>query len=405
MKLVFLFVFLVFQFGQLFPQSPVHDLERDALKRYRKIQTHVRKTPEESSGDIDLLSEYLQEGMETDLEKVRSIYLWIAFNITYDMEKFLGGRFEGQTIPGVLKGKKAICDGYSNLFSALCNSAGIENRKIIGYSKGYGYNPGQKFAVSNHAWNAVMINEEWYLLDVTWAASRSNNSDFKPGEKNLEHYFLTDPEVFLIDHLPEDPQWQLLEEPISLEDFEAGKNVPKSKKSSEIDKNTDVYGKEIALYDRVTRHNPRNRDARFRLGYAYLSKALDTMEIIHTLGGEQVFSDLEDLGERIIGLLDQAEKNFGMLDERYSDYERLKNMRIECIYQKGVFHYEAGFQLITLMTKMDEIEYQNKFNDYQKEVNRYWDQAITYFERIPPGSLYSEQAVRYIDYFIPEYRP
>jgi len=36
-----------------------------------------------------------------------------------------------------------------------------------------------------------------------------------------EHYFLTDPDEFIQEFRASDPQWQLLERPISLEEFEA----------------------------------------------------------------------------------------------------------------------------------------------------------------------------------------
>ena len=318
---------------------------------------------------------------------------------------FLSGRFGGQSIHRVLEEKKAICDGYSNLFSALCNRLGVENVKILGYSKVYGYEPGQKFAVSNHAWNAVLLNEEWYLIDVTWGASRSNNEDFQASEGNLERYFLTEPSLFLLDHLPEDPQWQLVSDPVSIEDFESGKNIPKVEKSSKIDQNTDVYGKEIAHYARIITHNPRNRDARFRLGYAYLSKALDTLETIHTLPEENIFVGMHQLGERIEELLDEAEKHFGMIDSNHRQYDKSRLLLVECLYQKGVFNYEAGFQMLTLLSEMDEMNNRANFESYKAEVNLYWDLAIRFFERVPPGSLYTEQAQRYIDYYIPEYRP
>ena len=142
-------------------QSPVDKLSREAQRDYRNIRSHVRNTPKSIETDVDALASYLEEGMNSDLEKVRSLYLWVAYNVTYDMKAFMRGRLGEQSVPDVLQKRKAVCEGYANLFSALCERAGIENRKIIGYSKGYGYEAGQKFAVSNHAWNAVRLDEEW----------------------------------------------------------------------------------------------------------------------------------------------------------------------------------------------------------------------------------------------------
>jgi len=50
---------------------------------------------------------------------------------------------------------------------------------------------------SNHAWNKVLIDGQWHLLDVTWSRDTVNKivDDF---------YFLTDPKIFVLNHYPED---------------------------------------------------------------------------------------------------------------------------------------------------------------------------------------------------------
>ena len=386
-------------------QSPVDKLSREAQRDYRDIRSHVRNTPKSIETDVDALASYLQEGMNTDLEKVRSLYLWVAYNVTYDMKAFMRGRLGEQTVPDVLQKRKAVCEGYANLFSALCERAGLENRKIIGYSKGYGYEAGQKFAVSNHAWNAVRLDEEWFLLDVTWAASRSNASDFGPSENNLERYFLTQPHIFLIDHLPEDPEWQLIESPISLDDFEAGKNVPAGQKKKKVKITGDTYSREVAHYERVVRHNPGSQEAQFRLGYAYLSKALDTLEVIHDLRTDSIFLQLEQMEPRLYHFLDEAAERFSGLRTSYSNFDKAQSLLEECTYQKGVFHYEAGFQILSLLVDMDKQTYFTNAEKYTEEVNLHWDIAIDHFKKVPDSSLYHEQARQYIDHYIPEYRP
>jgi len=386
-------------------QSQIINLSRDELRSYRGIKPYINKIPSEYTQNIDELSTYLGEGMSSDLEKVRSIYLWIAGNITYDMKAFIAARYEGQTIPTVLEDKKAICEGYANLFSALCTKVGVENAKILGYSKGYGYDAGQKFAISNHAWNAVRLRDEWFLLDVTWAASNSNVAEFQASSDNLEKYFLTEPHIFLIDHLPEDPEWQLIQSPITLDEFETGKNVPSGQKKKKVNLAKDIYGREIAHYERVIRHNPTSKEAHFRLGYAHLSKALDTLESIHQIDTKSLFEELNLLELRIHHHLEMAEKSFSRLGSDYANYEKAQTLIEECQYQKGVFHYEAGFQILSLLVDMDKEEYFQYAERYGKEVNSHWDLAIGYFEEIKSSSLYYEQAQRYITYFIPEYRP
>ena len=93
-----------------------------------------------------------------------------------------------------------------------------------------------------HWWIAVYIEDSWRLIDPTWGAGESQHIQ-KMNQKNVlgeyndqtkeytkkinEYYFLTDPEEFSSSHLPwkedEDDyeKWQLLEDPISLDQFNA----------------------------------------------------------------------------------------------------------------------------------------------------------------------------------------
>jgi transglutaminase/protease-like cytokinesis protein 3 len=104
----------------------------------------------------------------------------------------------------------------------LAKAVQIEMVQVIGYSKGYDYKIGDSFnEVPNHAWNAVKINGRWFLLDVTWGAGYiDENNRFV--RRFQDHYFLTPPESFILDHLPEDERWQLTDQPISLREFENG---------------------------------------------------------------------------------------------------------------------------------------------------------------------------------------
>ena len=92
-------------------------------------------------------------------------------------------------------------------------------------------------------WNAVLVDGEWRLLDVLWASCAlvrrrvagwalidvdgerlaGEQEDDSPGEKryhNNEFFFLTDPDQFVCTHLPNDPAWQLLPNPLSVKQFE-----------------------------------------------------------------------------------------------------------------------------------------------------------------------------------------
>ncbi|MBF0473678.1 MAG: hypothetical protein HQK93_08100 [Nitrospirae bacterium] len=174
---------------------------------------------EKEDESLESLAKYLTKDAKSDRAKVWSIYVWVTENIAYDVKGLQSGNYGDLSPNGVLKKRSAICAGYSGLFQNLAQLAGLLVVRISGYAKGAGYKNGQRFEKPNHDWNAVRIDNKWFLIDTTWGAGTVGNDKFN---KNFEdHYFLTPPEQFIFGHLPEDKEWQLLKSPITKEEFES----------------------------------------------------------------------------------------------------------------------------------------------------------------------------------------
>ncbi len=187
---------------------------------YNKIDDHALNAPSSAETSIESLASYLVAPARNEREKARAIFRWIAENIDYNIEGYFSGDFGAQDANDLLKSRKSVCDGYSDLFESLAKGAGLEAVRIAGYGKGYGYMPGQNISgKSNHAWNAVRINGSWYLVDCTWGAGYINE-DKKYVREFDEHYFMTPPGEFIYDHFPDDSLWQLMEMPISASEYE-----------------------------------------------------------------------------------------------------------------------------------------------------------------------------------------
>ncbi|CAF1027100.1 unnamed protein product [Didymodactylos carnosus] len=136
------------------------------------------------------------------------IFYWISQNIEYDVDSFFRHSIPSQNSKAVFHSKKSVCEGYATLFKTLCDSIQLQCVKISGYAKGYSYRQGGSFSDTNHAWNAVKIDQHWILLDSTWGTGHVYHRQFK---RKLDlHYFLTRPEQMIYDHLPERSEWQLL---------------------------------------------------------------------------------------------------------------------------------------------------------------------------------------------------
>jgi transglutaminase/protease-like cytokinesis protein 3 len=171
-----------------------------------------------SGNSVSELANILSKYAQTEAEKARIIYSWIAYNIKYDVPSYLSGNFSNIEPADVLKYRLAVCSGYANLYQELAKEMGLESVTINGYSKGIGYIVGNSTEL-NHGWNGVKIDGNWYLIDVTWGAGHIENNNFVA--KFNPFYFATPPEQFIYDHLPEKTEWQLLANPFTREKFES----------------------------------------------------------------------------------------------------------------------------------------------------------------------------------------
>lgn len=176
------------------------------------------------------LANRIAKDFDSDLEKVRAVYFWIANNVVYSMDEsqkfnytITGGddylrkekKYIQKLSTRVVSKGKAVCEGYSVLFTEVCKELNIKSKVVSGSAKTKIKDIGKRF-YSNHAWNIVLIEGESYLLDVTWGAGSYNNrfiKDINP------FYFLTDPKLFISKHYPNAFEFALLDNKISREEF------------------------------------------------------------------------------------------------------------------------------------------------------------------------------------------
>ena len=182
----------------------------------RAIRKEIFTSPEEH---IEELVQHLVSGERDEYQQVKNIHDWIADNIAHDTESFFSGSIPGQSFAAVLRSRSSVCEGYAGLFKTMCDLAGIECVKISGYARGYGYSvfDDEDVTGTNHAWNAVRIDDEWHLVDVTWNAGHVDETSFI--KRYSTKYLFLDPEKMIHTHYPADLVWQLLEPSIPAEEF------------------------------------------------------------------------------------------------------------------------------------------------------------------------------------------
>ena len=186
----------------------------------------VSGMPESARASIDTVGAYLKEQFPDKKQRVKAIHDFVVLRLTYDdatLEKILAHDYSAlpsQQAEPVFAARTGVCEGYSRLVIAIGKAAGVE----IAFVSGYIRDPSRRLTGVDdpikaslqgvlHAWNAVLIDDEWLLLDATW--------DDPSGSTNpiTSTYLFTPPRLFAYDHHPEDPAWQLVMKPISLGDF------------------------------------------------------------------------------------------------------------------------------------------------------------------------------------------
>ena len=80
----------------------------------------------------------------------------------------------------MLENGVAVCNGIAKTFVVLCGIEGITAVKVNGTVSG-----------DAHAWNKVLINEKWYIVDSTWSNRKTTENGKNVEKFSHEYLFLT----------------------------------------------------------------------------------------------------------------------------------------------------------------------------------------------------------------------
>lgn len=148
----------------------INMLYRDGYRIYRlwsegktnELSTIEKTTLETALSIVDKAKAECQN--ELELELYIHDYICSMLEAPYKLLDFQSINFgvseakapeSNERATGTIKGGKADCEGYADLFYLLSSLAGLETRYIVGALDGTG-----------HAWNAVKLDGEWYFVDV-----------------------------------------------------------------------------------------------------------------------------------------------------------------------------------------------------------------------------------------------
>jgi hypothetical protein len=176
---------------------------------YVQTDRLARQIPDSVTTSIATIARYITGHFQTKVQKVRAAYAWVTTNIKYDKDSMYSINWAASAeskITVAMRRRKGVCENFASIFTGIVRLCGIRSYVVDGYTKQQG-----QINRNGHSWCAVELGLQWFFCDPTW--------DEKYKQAN---YFLVPPEVFIQTHMPFDPLWQLLSQPISYQSFSSG---------------------------------------------------------------------------------------------------------------------------------------------------------------------------------------
>jgi transglutaminase/protease-like cytokinesis protein 3 len=186
---------------------------------FTKPDNIARTAPDSAEWNPGTLASYFQANLTNQRDLARAAYCWTATHIAYDVAGMYTTNVSDNPAAIILKtmgDRKAVCQGYAEVFHELCARCGITSYVIHGYTRQNGNIGGLP-----HAWVVAVIDSNWYFFDPTWAAGYIENAKFV--KRFTGEYFMVTPQKQIRSHMPYDPIWQCLNHPFNSSDFYNGK--------------------------------------------------------------------------------------------------------------------------------------------------------------------------------------
>ncbi len=197
---------------------------------FKKADNVALLYKDEGLTNLPELAFKLTNTLNTDVERFRSIYRWVCGNISNDYGLYLKNKhkrerfkndstklkawnntFRKRLFKKLLKDERTICTGYAYLVKELAKLANLDCEIVQGYAR-VSTTDIENLELPNHSWNAVKLNNKWYLCDPTWASGIPDPETNQFTFQYNDGFFFANPELFAVNHFPVEDQWWLLDD-------------------------------------------------------------------------------------------------------------------------------------------------------------------------------------------------
>lgn len=193
-------------------------LAKEALN-FASIDSYAQRVPQHiAAQSLSKLTAYLTKPALNDIEKARAIARWITSNVSYDFEAASSEKYRpSDNADSVFQSRRALESGFANLFVRMMHIASVETFAVNGLKKGFNFAPGDAKTLKRHTWNAFRTGGKWYLVDLPVYKEVETDGSYKLAYADA--FFCIQPEQMVFTNFPDDKRWQLLNEPITKEQF------------------------------------------------------------------------------------------------------------------------------------------------------------------------------------------
>ncbi len=209
--------------------------------------------------------DYISSNTKEDNEKLSMLCGWFYFNFDYDIEMFKSGEVNSDWETS-FSTKKGICYDICNLFQKFCSELEVRCETIEGYTKGF--DKQFNFCETNHTWNIVKIDDDWFHCDVLWTigelvGNSLQDSLYFQKRDNYLFFLSRNDGIFMSEHIPAMPIWQLKNIVIPLEYQNASEHIDEAiivdyKKELDNFYKLDDISRSLFLADKAHEFNPEN---------------------------------------------------------------------------------------------------------------------------------------------------
>ena len=167
-----------------------------------------------------LATNYVCRPYRSAVQRLRAIFTWCSERVSWDDDVILHGYDDAYTdTRRVIQTKRGSSREVSALIVEMCTAIGLHAEQVRGYLKA----PGEGLDLDavtrpNHFWNAVLIDNEWRILDASIASpTNPKRSQYSSLSISIAEawYFLARPSEICWTHVPCDAQQQHMVPPVS----------------------------------------------------------------------------------------------------------------------------------------------------------------------------------------------